>query len=479
MWILWSLFLQLLEIWTQRHQLNEKQLSRQELAFLPGALEIQETPPAPWGRMVAWLIMTLFACAISWSVFSKVDIVTVAEGQIISTGRIKQIQPYDKGIIKRILVTEGQKVKKGEPLVELDQSLTHADQQRLKNELHLTELELSRHLAMTKLLNRHKESDWKNKTLEAQIDSLQIALPPESTEEQIQYLRQLLIQQWQQFLSEYRVLQSNYAKQVAEKESIKALIRQYQATLPLIRKRSAALKNLVDKKMAAEMNWLELEEKRIEQQQALAVEQSREKMLEASIKEIGHQLMALSSKTQAANLGKIGELRRQRLSLIEELSKAQSLDEQQILMAPVDGEIQELSIHTIGGIVTPAQQLMVIVPTDDTLQVEAIIENKDIGFIYEGHPAEIKVHTFPFTKYGVIDAQVTGLSDNAIADEKLGLIYKMRLLMKHSEILVNGKMVKLMPGMTVTAEVKTGKRRLIEYFLAPLLRYKQESVRER
>ena len=227
------------------------------------------------------------------------------------------------------------------------------------------------------------------------------------------------------------------------------------------------------------MSWLETVEKRIEQQQQLAVEQSRKKMLQASINETKHQFAALASRTQSRNLTETGELRRQRLSLIEELNKAQSLDDKQILRAPVSGEIQELAIHTIGGIVTPAQKLMVIVPDNDTLQVEARLENKDIGFIYEGQRAEIKVHTFPFTKYGVIDAQVTNLSDNAVADEQLGLIYKMRLLMERSEILVNGKLVKLMPGMTVTVEVKTGTRRLIEFFMAPLLRYQQESVRER
>ena len=379
--------------------------------------------------------------------------------------------------------------------MELDQSLTHADEQRLETELHLTELELLRHQALTQLLNQHKmqiitqnqvqKNNWTAQTPNEQIDSFELikslamTLPTQSTAEQIQYYRQLLYQQWQEYLSEYHALQSSYVRQVAEKDSIQARIKQYKATLPLIKKRSAAIKKLVDRQLAAEMTWLETEEKHIEQQQELAVEQSRKKMLRASINETKHQFSALASRTQSRNLTETGELRRQRLSLIEELNKAQSLDDKQILRAPVSGEIQELAIHTIGGIVTPAQKLMVIIPANDTLQVEARLENKDIGFIYEGQRAEIKVHTFPFTKYGVIDAQVTNLSDNAIADEQLGLIYKMRLLMEQSEILVNGKMVKLMPGMTVTVEVKTGTRRLIEFFLAPLLRYKSESLDER
>ena len=133
----------------------------------------------------------------------------------------------------------------------------------------------------------------------------------------------------------------------------------------------------------------------------------------------------------------------------------------------------------MGGVVTDAQQLMLIVPDEDQLEVEVMIENQDIGFVEEGMAAEIKVHTFPFNKYGVIDAKVTSVSDDAIVDEKRGLIYSMRLLMAKNSIQVESKSVRLMPGMAVTAEVKTGKRRIIEYFMAPLLKYKQESIRER
>ena len=466
-------------LWKQRHKLNEKKISRQELSFLPGALEIQETPPAPWGRAVAWLIISLFTIAVFWSFFSKVDVVTVAEGKIIASGRIKQIQPYDKGVIKKILVHEGQKVKRGEPLVILDQSLTYADQSRIKNEWHQTHLDLSRTLVFVQMLRQFNNQKHQTIFFEHAIKYLGKKLPSSSSKEEIEYQQQLLIQLWQQYLSEYNALKSNYSKQLAEQQSVQALIKKFQMTLPMIKRRSNALKKLVDKKMAAEMSWLELEEKRIEQQQEMAVQRSRKKILQASIEETQFQMAVLTARKQAEGMQKIGELRRQQASMAEELHKATSLYQKQILTAPVSGKVQELSIHTIGGIVTPAQKLMVIVPENDTLQVEAVLENKDIGFVYEGQNAEIKIHTFPFTKYGVIDARVINLSDNAIADEKRGLIYKMRLLMHKTEMLVNDKTVKLIPGMAVTAEIKTGKRRLIEYFLAPILRYKQESVRER
>ncbi|OUR70873.1 hypothetical protein A9Q78_11030 [Methylophaga sp. 41_12_T18] len=136
-------------------------------------------------------------------------------------------------------------------------------------------------------------------------------------------------------------------------------------------------------------------------------------------------------------------------------------------------------MSTVGGGVTEAQQLMLIVPDEQQLEVEVFLQNKDIGFVRDGMGGEIKIHTFPFTKYGIIDGEITSISDDATVDEEQGLIYGMHLLMKQNTIFVKGKEVRLMPGMAVTAEVKTGKRRILEFFMAPLLRYQQESIRER
>jgi hemolysin D len=163
----------------------------------------------------------------------------------------------------------------------------------------------------------------------------------------------------------------------------------------------------------------------------------------------------------------------------EELIKARDVNAKQILYAPVAGHIQELAISTIGGVVKEAQILMLIVPDGEHLEVEVFLENKDIGFVNEGMTAEIKIHTFPFTKYGIIDGEVITVSDDATLDEKRGLIYGMRLLMTKNTLRVNDKDVKLIPGMAVTAEMQIGHRRLIEFFMAPLLRYRQEGLRER
>lgn len=161
-----------------------------------------------------------------------------------------------------------------------------------------------------------------------------------------------------------------------------------------------------------------------------------------------------------------------------ELVKAESRGKLMILTAPVDGTVQQLAIHTVGGVVTPAQPLMAIVPKDNPIEVEAFVENKDIGFINPGLESVIKIETFPFTKYGTIEAEVTHVSHDAVNDEKRGLVFPARVNLARATIQVENKIVNLTPGMAVTVEIKTAKRRVIEYFLAPLLQYKDESLRE-
>jgi hemolysin D len=149
------------------------------------------------------------------------------------------------------------------------------------------------------------------------------------------------------------------------------------------------------------------------------------------------------------------------------------------LTAPVDGVVQQLDVHTIGGIVTPAQKLMVVVPKEGVLEVEAFLENRDVGFVDVGQAAAVKVETFEYTKYGTIPAIVTQVSGDAISDEKKGLIYSTRIKLNRSSVQIGDKMVNLAPGMAVSVEIKTGARRVIEYFLSPLIQYARESLTER
>ena len=222
-----------------------------------------------------------------------------------------------------------------------------------------------------------------------------------------------------------------------------------------------------------------MEQERLEMHRDLATNRQRLTEIDAAIAEIEAQTEQVQRKFLGQVLLEQQENTKRIEALDQERIKANTRLNAYTLRSPIDGVVQQLAVHTLGGIVTPAQQLMTIIPDEGILEVEALVENKDIGFVKEGQNVEVKIDAFPFTKYGIIEAVLTDLSSDAITDEVKGLVYKAKVILKETRIRVDEKWVNLSPGMTVTAEVKTGKRRLIEFFLSPLLRYRQESIRER
>ena len=189
--------------------------------------------------------------------------------------------------------------------------------------------------------------------------------------------------------------------------------------------------------------------------------------------------------------------------LSQDLIKAARKTGLQQLTAPVDGTVQQLAVHTVGGVVTPAQALLVVVPADSHLEIEATVSNRDIGFVRPGQTADIKVDTFNYTRYGLLHGKVEGVSADAVTPDKredapnakpTGLdkegsaasdtgsrepVYSARVSLEKTTMVIDDQSTELLPGMAVTVEIKTGSRRMISYLLSPLLRYGHESMRER
>ena len=464
-----SLFAKFKDAWQHREKLGDSQQTRELAAFLPAALEIQAAPPHPLAHWLNWSLIILLVLGAIWACVGEVNIVASAEGKIIPSSRVKQIQPLEKAVVKKILVKEGQYVTQGEALIELDNTLTSSDQTRMAVEVDTMQRNLSVSKAFIDLLskpdNEQRTLKFEHITLNEQNDN--------------SLYRKLLWQQWRQYWSQQQTLQNRLTKTAAEQASTREQITKFKRTLPIVSRRTAKFKKLYEQKFSSEDEYLTLEQERIEITQNLASEKQRLKQLQAVMNEIKQQVNTFTAQTQAEQLSKITEYQRQLAAMNEELIKAKDINAKQILYAPVAGRVQELAANTIGGVVTGAQQLMLIVPDQEQLEAEVFLANKDIGFVNEGMTAEIKIHTFPFTKYGVIDGEVTTVSDDATFDENLGLVYGMRVIMEKDTIQVKGKDVKLIPGMAVTAEMKIGYRRIIEFFLAPLLRSRKESLRER
>jgi len=462
------------DAWLNRDKLGDQYKTRELAAFLPPALEIQETPPNPLAKWLGRSLMLLFVIGVTWACTGEVNIVASAEGKIIPSSRVKQIQPLEKGVVKAIHVSEGQRVEKGQPLIELDSTLTGADKARLTGELTSALFRRSVSSTFLHLLNASETS------ISSDLwSSLALLEQPEATENDLDLNKKLLWQQWEQYQSQLKGLQSALRRSQSEQGSSQEQIKKLEQTVTIITKRRDSMKALQSKNYVSESDLLELEQEYIQQTQDLATEKQRYQQFIAAADEVKQQINTLKAQIRQEQLAATMAANREIAVLQEELTKAADLDNKQILYAPVSGQVQELAVTTIGGVVTEAQQLMLLVPEEEQLEVEVFLENKDIGFVEEGMPSEIKIHTFPFTKYGVIDGQVITISDDAVVDENMGLIYSMRVLMKKNTIIVKGKEVRLMPGMAITAELQTGKRRIVEFFLAPLLKAKSESIRER
>jgi len=446
--------------------------------FLPAALEIMEKPPSPVGRAIAWSVIAFFTIAVIWALLGEVDIVATAQGKIIPNGRVKVIQPLEIGVVRRIHVREGQRVKASDVLIELDPTSTQADLERLDMELMAARLDEARYRQLEQLTNGAR-AESNTEALSALNLQLPAPLALEASAGAIGLLEQMLRSEWSEHRARAAALDDTIESRQADLAAKRSEVKKFEGTLPLITRRANALKGLVAKKLGAEQTWLELEEKRVDQQHELAVLKNRTLQVEASIREARQQRQALDAEFRRRLLTRLSETEHRIEQLQQDRVKAIQRIEQQRLSAPVSGVVQQLAVHTIGGVVTPAQELMKIVPESESLEVEAWILNRDIGFVNEGQSAEVKIETFPFTKYGTIDAQVIDVSNDAITDKEKGLVYAGRVLMQTSVIRVGKKWVNLAPGMAVTVEVKTGKRKLIEFVLSPLLRYKQESLGER
>ncbi len=394
----------------QRHQGPTVGLTGREAQFLPAVMEIQDAPPSPVGRAVGGTIIGVLAVGILWASLGHIDIVAVAPGKIIPSGHSKVIQPLDSGVIRAIHVRDGQAVKKGDVLIELDPTVTGAEQKRLLNEYRSAQVEAVR--------------------LRALLGGKPNFAAPNGTDPRFVALQQ---QRLRDQLAEYRAhveaSQHLIDQHKAAIEATKTNVARLETTVPMQEERARAYKQLVDENFISQMEYL-------------------------------------AAETKAA-------------SLAQEVVKARQRHALQRLTAPLDGEVQQLAVHTVGGVVTPAQQLLVVVPYEHQLEVEAMVENKDIGFVKRGQPVEVKVETFPFTRYGLIGGRIVSISNDAVQLEKGGLVYTARIALARSVIQVEGQPVKLAPGMAVTAEIKTGTRRLIEFFLSPLLKSVQETARER
>ena len=453
--------------WRHRKEMDAPPRQAHEVQFLPAALALQEQPVHPAPRYIQWTIMAFAALALLWACIGEIDVVATASGKIVPSGKSKVIQPSEVAVVKAIHVRDGQTVKAGELLVELDAQITGADVERLRSDLLAAQVDSARAGALLEAIQSRREPP-----------SLAERLPQASTEQQ-QAAQRWVQGQYLELRSTLDQVGAEIEQRAAEIRAAQASVASLQRTLPITRELAADYRNLLERKFISKHAYLEKEQQRLDQERELAVQQVRIAELTAAKKAAESRHAGVLAQTRRAMLDLQHESEQRAAALTQELKKAEQRNRLMALTAPVDGTVQQLAIHTQGGVVTEAQPLMVIVPSDEPVEVEAMLENKDIGFVRPGQEVEIKVETFTFTKYGVVHGVVTSISNDAIEDERRGLVYSVRIHLKKNRIRVGGNDTYLSPGMAVRAEVKTDKRHVIDYFMGSLKRHVTEGFGER
>lgn len=459
--------------WVHRRELDSPRRLPDELQFLPAALALQDTPVSPKPRLAMWLLIIFVLIAFCWACLGHIDIVASATGKIVPGGRIKTIQPLETAVVSAIHVHEGQHVRAGELLLELDSTGVNADIVHLRNALDDARLQVVRSRTLLTAMAH---------TSFAQLSGLPTPVMPVLEDVPVQRQareRDLLLSEWQAYLSRMAQLDASLHARQAEQRSGIENVHRLQLSLGITRQRESDFARLEQQNYVPRHDYLDARQKRIEQEGELASLQQQQQQLIAEIDEVMRQQSVLRADTLKDLQDKLREGGQQAEQYRQSLVKAEQQNKQRHLVAPVDGTVQQLATHTIGGVVTPAQVLMTVVPENNGLEVEAYIDNKDIGFVYAGQEAEAKIETFPYTRYGTVHAVVSDVSNDAIADEKRGLIYTARVKLARTTVPVENKLVNLTPGMAVTVEIKTGTRRVLEYFLSPLMTYMNESFKER
>lgn len=453
--------------WSARDQLTPKVRMPLERQFLPAALEILETPAPALPRAIIWVIVAALVFTIVWAWFGKVDMVAVAPGKVIAADKTKVIQPAETAVVRRILVTDGQQVKAGQVLIELEAAATDtsAETARTREALMAAHLESARYDALARA---------------AGGTGLQpLKIPAGAPKQLVAAESRAMQSQYHEHRARLAALDAEIAKRAAEANSVKQLVGKLAQTLPIAQRRAADYKGLVEKNFVSEHGYLEREQVRIEQERDLAFQEARVNELKAGIEESRRRRDSVVAEFERAAVGAKVDADKRAALLEQELVKARTREKQQTLAAPVDGVVQQLAVHTVGGVVTPAQALMVIAPSEYVAEVEAVLENKDVGFVKPGQHVEVKAETFPFTRYGTIPGTVSFVSSDAVPDEKRGLIFQARVKLGKGTIRVDERDVTLTPGMAVSAEISTGKRSVLEFFLDPIRKTTSEGLRER
>ena len=448
--------------------------------FLPAHLEILETPASPKFALMVWTLCAMLTAAILWSSFARLDIYAEAQGRIQPSGRSKIIQPIDNGRVKAINVANGDRVKAGTVLIELDPTESGADRAAATAELQSLHAEIARRT--TEII-----------AVQTGIANPTITYPPDvsptfrAREESL----------FQAELSQYQAQLESFNAQIAEKtarnQHLKDGMGARERVIATLKERLTMKETLETRQAGSHAAVLDATQPLENEERNLTDDKGQILENDAASVSLSRRIDQAKRDFLAQQNQHLTDALRRRDEVEQNLIKATDRAQRTRLVAPIDGTVQQLAVTTLGQVVTVGQPLLVLVPSDGPLEVMALVQNQDIGFIKTGQEAVIKVESFPFSHYGTLTGKVVKISNEAVDSQEAtaasdastlagrvnnsavsgtqkvqNLVYPVTIQLDRHSINADGKEVQLLPGMQITAEVRTGDRRVISYVLSPL-----------
>lgn len=466
---------------------------RDELAFLPAALEIIETPASPAGRATMLTIVAAGLFAIAWASIGKVDIVVTAQGRIEPVGNSKVVQPLQAGVVQAILVQDSQQVQAGQPLVILDPTDAQADVIRVSDDL------------MQGQLDEARLAGLKAAIVSGQPP--QLVDPPAVSPTLLAATAAAMQSQYIGQVAKLANLDQQIAQAQEKHGEAYATMAQLQASLNYATQMASVRDKAMTLGVGDKIDWISANQQLSQQQHQVAVVQMQQVEAASAEQALVAQRAQTVADYETSVLGDLVKAEQQVDQDQQDLAKAQEARQLDTLRAPISGMVQELSIHTVGGVVTPAEALLVVVPDNPRLTAQVRIENRDMGFVHVGQAVQLKVAAYDFTRYGTVPGIVTGISQdvegampinapnpaalnpaqsndatNAGAtaqqqDAQAGS-YIAEVALSKMDVMTEQGLVQLHPGLQLTADIKTGRRSVISYLLSPIDTLRRNALRE-
>ncbi len=438
-------------------------LSSHENDFLPAALEVVERPVSPTSRTTARVLIIGLIGTLAWLILGKVDVVASAPGKILQSGESKIVQSAGSGVVAAIHVRDGDHVKRGQVLIDLDTTLASADLEQAQTALRADQLDVERNRAFVAALDGH---------------GLHFAPSPGTPADVAAAQAKLVAAQLAEVDSTVGGYNAARSSAMADAQAAAATRAKIDGTMPLLDREVDAMRKLDVNGFAPGNRLLELERQRLSDQGERDVAVAQQARGASEAHKYGASMVETRDTARRQAMVELAKAQADAIQKQEDVTKAMRRSRLEQLTAPTDGTIQQLAVHTIGGVVEPARTLMVIVPERDDIEVEAKVLNRDIGFVHDGQAVAVKVDAFPFTRYGSVPGTVISLSRDAVPDQRLGATFIARIRLVRGTITADGKVVPLGAGLGVTADIRTGNRRIISWLLSPITTTVSQAAKE-